>query len=147
MLLNHPQREHLAVMLAQMEDALDSVARLARTEPPTGRLTAYDDDVPPVFADRVGPTITRLRGRIAAIAAEFRLDGRRISRARSISALVTAALIHIEDSRARNLRGYGEIAPELASVLDPRLEELRGDWTVIKTAVDRLHSPGRGEPR
>jgi hypothetical protein len=137
MFLNHPQREHLAVMLAQMEDALDHVARLAGAEPPTGRLTTYDDDVPPAFADRVGPTVTRLRGRIAAMAAELRLDGRRVSRARSISALATAALVHIEDSRARNLRGYGAIAPELAPVLDPLLEELRDDWTAIRTAVDR----------
>ncbi len=143
MLLNHPQREHLAVMLAQMEDALDHVARLARAELPTGRLATYDDDMPPGFADRVEATMARLRGRIAAMAAEFRLEGRRVSRARSISALATAALVHIEDSHARNLRGYGAIAPELASVLDPLLEELRDDWTAIRTAVDRPHSPGR----
>jgi hypothetical protein len=136
MLLNHPQREHFAVMLAQMEDALDDVARLARAEAATGRLTTYDDDVPPDFASRVEPVITRLRGRIATVAAEFRIPGRHISRGRSISALVTAALIHIEDSHARNLRGYGAIAPALASVLDPLLEELRADWTAIKTAVD-----------
>ena len=70
------------------------------------------------------------------MAAEFRIPGRRVSRGRSVGALATAALVHIEDSRARNLRGYGAIAPELPSVLDPLLEELRDDWTAIKTAVD-----------
>src|ERR1700689_409499 len=112
MLLNHPQREHFAVMLAQMEDALDDITRLARAEAPTGRLTTYDDDVPPDLAGRVDPVITRLRGGIAAMAAEFRVPGRRVSRGRSIGALATAALVHIEDSHARNLRGYGAIAPE-----------------------------------
>jgi hypothetical protein len=138
MLLNHPQREHLAVMLAQMEDALDKIARLAGAESTTGRLTTYEDDMPPGFASHVDATVTRLRRRITAMAAEFRLGGRRVSRARSISALATAALVHIEDSRARNLRGYGRIAPELEPVLDPLLEELREDWTAIRSAVDRV---------
>jgi hypothetical protein len=122
-------------MLAQMEDALDEVARLTGAEAPPGRLTTYDDDVPRDLAGRVEPAITRLRASIAAMAAEFRIPGRRVSRGRSIAALATAALVHIEDSQARNLRGYGAIAPDLASVLDPRLEALRDDWTAIKTAV------------
>jgi hypothetical protein len=136
MLLNHPQREHFAVMLAQMEDALDEVVLLARADVATGGLTTYDDDVPTVFAGRIEPVIIRLRGRIASMAAAFRIPSRRVSRGRSISALATAALIHIEDSHARNLRGYGATAPELASVLDPLLDELRDDWTAIKAAVD-----------
>jgi hypothetical protein len=123
-------------MLAQMEDALDDVARLARAEAPTGQLTTYDDDVPPDFAGRVAPVVTRLRGRIAAMAAEFRIPGRRISRGRSIAALATAALVRIEDSHTRNLRGYGAVAPNLASVLEPLLGELRDEWAAIRTAVD-----------
>jgi hypothetical protein len=125
-------------MLAQMENALDKIMRLARSGSHRhGQLTTYEDDLPPDLADHIESTIARLRERIATMAAEFRLEPRRLSRARHIRAVVTAELVHIEDSYARGLRGYGEVAPELASVLDPYLRELRGDWIAIAVALDR----------
>jgi hypothetical protein len=135
-LLNHPQREHLAVLLAQMEDALDKLA--AAAEPPCGprhHLTMIDDDLPAELATQVQPVIQSLRGQIARLAAEFRLRPRRMSRARFAVATVTAELVRIEDSYAGSLRGYGDVTPDLANVLDPALRQLHDGWARMYRAL------------
>ena len=60
-LLNKPQRNHFAVLLAMMEDSLAEMERLAASDSePTRELTRWADDLP---AGMLGP----LRARLAVV--------------------------------------------------------------------------------
>ena len=131
-LLNKPQRNHFAVLLAMMEDSLAEMERLAASDSETMReLTRWADDLP---AGMLGP----LRARLALVREKIRVIGKRLgieprdaSRKRAIRAIVTAELLRIEDSYASKLRGYGAVNPATASVVDPAMDELRADFTAI----------------
>ena len=89
------------------------------------RLTAYENDLPPTFADAARPYLTAVRERITRLTAELGLRSRTVSRARSIRALLIAEIVRLEDSTAEKLRGYGAVNPQVARELDPVLHELR----------------------
>lgn len=130
-MLNLPQREHLTVLLAQMERALDKLGSGVRSH----RLTVVDDDLPHDFERRIEPIIDRIRNQIDALVERFDLTPRRESLARSVSAIVTAELVRIEDSYSRNLHGYGEVAAGLPEVLDPALRDLHESWHAISRVL------------
>jgi hypothetical protein len=61
-LLNHPQREHLSVLLSQMEDALDRLRVVSQPRTGVERcLTVVDDDLPVRLRNGIEPIVTRLR--------------------------------------------------------------------------------------
>jgi hypothetical protein len=135
-LLNHPQREHLSILLAHMEDALDKVERAAESRHPSRQhLTVVADDLPPDFAQEAQAVIAALRNQIVRLARDFNLSSRRLSLARAVGATITSQLVRVEDSYSRNLHGYGAVAPELAAVLDPALGELHDGWILINRAL------------
>jgi hypothetical protein len=44
--------------------------------------------------------------------------------ARMIAARLNSAWVSLSDSHAHNLKGYGEVNPQLASILDPEIDQL-----------------------
>jgi hypothetical protein len=123
--LNEHQRRHFAVLLVGLDEALARVEQLAERERRAwGPLTDYADDLPPRFTDEAEPLIVDLRARIVELGALLGTSARQLSRARSIRAMVTSATIRLQDSRARGLRGYGEVHPSVHEQLDPLLDDL-----------------------
>jgi hypothetical protein len=102
-----------------------------------GPLTEYEDDLPPRFQAGIGPLVADLRERVLQLAAQLGTDARRMSRARSVRAMVTSATIRLEDSRARGLRGYGTVDPSVHEQLDPVLDDLMERFR----AISRLAAP------
>lgn len=123
--LNEHQRRHFAVMLVGLDEALARIEQLAdRDRSAWGPLTEYADDLPARFTADAQPLIADLRSRILALGALLGTQPRRMSRARSIRAMVTSATIRLEDSRARGLRGYGAVDPSVPEQLDPVMDDL-----------------------
>jgi hypothetical protein len=132
-LLNGPQRTHLSVLAASIEDTVAEIERLLDPRANHGAtLTHYSEDLPPGFAERVRPVLQELRALVAVFAGQFALDPRSYSRASTIGAHVTAEVNRLDDSSVKQLRGYGEVAPQLDSVLAPALEEFRRQLTAIR---------------
>lgn len=124
-ILNEHQRRHFAVLLVGLDEALARIEQLAERERRAwGPLTEYDDDLPPRFTGEAEPLIADLRARIVALGDLLGTSARRMSRARSIRAMVTSATIRLQDSRARGLRGYGAVDPSVHERLDPVLDDL-----------------------
>ncbi|MGH7671017.1 MAG: hypothetical protein ACRENQ_16155 [Gemmatimonadaceae bacterium] len=124
-ILNENQRRHFSVLLVSLDESLARIEQLSdRDRRVWGALTAYTDDLPRRFSAAADPLIADLRGRIVELAALLGTEPRRMSRTRSIRALVTSATIRLEDSRARGLRGYGTVDPTVHEQLDPMLDDL-----------------------
>jgi hypothetical protein len=144
--LNANQRRRFEVLLSMLEDELGRIVRVA-TEPaaPTAALTVMDDDLPADFANRARPMVEGTRGMIRDLAARLRLKPRRVSRRRSISAALTAAVIRIDDSSPDELRGYGAVDPRFAEEFGPALDSIRESINGISALLGR-HRAARREP-
>jgi hypothetical protein len=123
--ITESQRRHVAVFLAQVEDAVAEVERLATAPPSSSRLRADDPDLPPGFGSALTPEIERVRAGLVSLADRFGLAPLQKSRAREVQGLLSIAIVQLEDAGSRGLKGYGTIDPQLAPLLDPALQDLR----------------------
>jgi hypothetical protein len=136
--LNDPQRTHFEVILASLENVVFRIESLAREAGDERRMLSHiAADLPDGFADAVAPTLASVRARLGALATAMRLETRRSSARRTIHALVTAQIVHLEDSVAARLRAYGMVDPRLTGELDPLLADLHADLNAVLSLLDR----------
>ncbi len=147
--LNQNQRRHFSVLLVSLDEALARIEQFAdRKRRVSGTLTDYADDLPDRFTAEAEPLIADLRRRIVHLSGLLGTEPRSLSRARSIRAMVTSATIRLEDSRARGLRGYGEVDPSVHAQLDPVLDDLIERFRAIsRLAAWEAAGPNQPERR
>ena len=138
--LNAHQRRHFEVVLSMLEDTLRRLEQLAEGAPSNSVLTIIEDDLPADFAADAAPYLAGVRERIATLADALRLQPRRVSRRRTVRALLTAEVVRLQDSSAAQLRGYGAVDPRFANAVAPALDE-------IISRLEALSSQLRGGPR
>lgn len=143
--LNGPQRLHFEVVFASLEDALARVELIAqgRVQHDGVGLKRVVRDLPDGFLTDAAPRIASLRAYVAALSEALALEGSDSSARRTVGALLTSQLIHIEDSDARHLRGYGAVDPLVRERLDPALETMR---IHLQAILDLLHHAERTQP-
>jgi hypothetical protein len=136
--LNEPQHRHFEVFLSMLENALNEIEGLSR--PSTGqrvdRLSIYDFDLPADFAVSARPLFESIRAEMNSLADSLGIAQRHHSTKRTVSALLTAELVRLDDSYTRKLRGYGPVKPEATTVIDPILDEIRTALTGLLAALD-----------
>lgn len=126
MRLTESQRRHLTVFLAQVEDAVESLERLAHDPAHRRALRLDRADLPRDFAPASADDLAQVRAGLAQVAHGLQLQPLERSRRREAMGLVAIAIVQLEDAGTRGLRGYGEVDPDLAEMLDPVLARLRG---------------------
>jgi hypothetical protein len=121
--LNAHQRRHFEVLFTRLEDSLARVESLLGEDAPApgAMLSLSENDVPPGYRGHAAPILAALREQIGGLASALALHPRRVSRSRTIGATLNAEAIRVEDSLSRNLRGYGDVDPSVARLLDPIL--------------------------
>lgn len=129
--ITESQRRHLSVFLAQVEDTLFEVERLATTPPSRKLLRADRNDFPPGAAASVAPELASIRTDLEALIRTLDLEPLDGSRAREAQGLLAMAIVQLEDAGSRGLRGYGELDPDLVGVLGPALASLRSHFVAI----------------
>lgn len=143
--VNGPQRRHFEVVLASLENALVHVETLARADSPDARrLTQVEHDLPAGMFERMVPRIAALREHLSRLAAGMRLEAHVRSEARTINALLTSQIVHIQDSYAHTLRGYGDVDPRLAAQLDPVMESIERELVALRAEL--RHGAASGPP-
>jgi hypothetical protein len=137
--LTDGQRRHLTVFLAQVEDAVLALERLA-TDPPSGNSLRLDLlDLPLGFRAGSREDLAQVRAGLGTLAQTLQVEPLARSRAQEALGLVTFAIVQLEDAGSRGLRGYGAVDPRLPPVLDPALGQLR---TLLARVAARLQGPG-----
>ena len=112
-LLNENQRRRLITHLRLLREDLENLLRLPALAPdtPAGR--------------RVGEVVGRIEAEIRALRVAFGLreDEKPLLR-RHVAAVAEVWWARVEDLRARRLKAYGEVHPDLPAALDPHVERL-----------------------
>jgi hypothetical protein len=135
-LLNDSQRRHLGITLSQLQRLLREIAILLNTPAPHEGLVTEADDIPQEFARHAPHTIALLNARIGDLTQRFDLPHRQQSRLRWVRAVLGIGIDDLEDTRARSLRAYGEVHPELAATLDPAVRDLQGHLRALLFLLD-----------
>jgi len=131
--LNTGQRRHVAVYLELLQKSLDEIETTIAV-PATGRpgtIVHHEADLPAEFADVAAPIIQRLRERIGGLVLALRIPPKRRSRRGRILSILTDECIRAEDYFSSALAGYGPVDPMARSQIDPQLELIRADLTVL----------------
>jgi hypothetical protein len=137
-ILNANQRPHFEVLFARLEDSLSRIERLLTADAPRqDHLSIEEQDVPDHFREHALPVIADLRTRVIQFATALELRPRKVSRARSIAATLSAEAIRIEESLSSQLRGYGEVHPSVAHYLDPALKEMAQLLTALTSSLEQ----------
>lgn len=134
--LNEPQHRHFEVFLAMLEDALIEIESLAHSSHGSERLTVYDADLPPGFGESAQPLLDSIREEMTQLADSLGISQQHRSTKRTLSAILTAELVRLDDSYAGKLRGYGAVNSQAATQTDPILDEIRSSLTGLMALLE-----------
>ncbi|MFI5207437.1 MAG: hypothetical protein ACHQX4_05390 [Gemmatimonadales bacterium] len=123
--LNEPQRRHYAVLLAMLEETLREIEHLASGAPLGGRLTPVHSDLPPETMRLLVGECAQIRQRVYALAERLGVPSRPASATSRVHAALIASVVHLEDSTADKLAGYGAVDASVERLIDPTIVELR----------------------
>jgi len=130
--LNENQRRHMSVVLTLLEEALVEIERAAGGGgTPRGSLTEFVDDLPEGFTARAAPRIALLRRQIAEMVQGLGLTSAVTSRRGIVRAVASAEAVRLEDSTAKQLRGFGAVDPRYDATIQPLLDAMHAELKAI----------------
>ncbi len=138
MALNEHQRRRLEVSLGLLDRALGEMERnYLATDLPHGEMFELKSDLTPEEKAEILRTIAQIRHRLRRLREAFHLEPHR----RDVRGLLRGYLAHfwavLSECRASKLRGYGEVAPHVPSLLDPEIEALLSLVERLERALER----------
>jgi len=123
-LFNRSQRTRLLVVLQEFEESLLQAKQWLSGYQENGALYHRELDMSgedkTVALEKVEAALTNLQ----QLAQRLDLPRQKRDAARMIAAQMNSAWVSLSDSHAHNLKGYGEVNPQLASILDPEIDQL-----------------------
>lgn len=126
-LLTHNQQRRLSTHLRLLLDDLTALADLPELAQAGGA------------GEHVRRLVDVARGEASALRDRLGLPPERgPALARRVAATAEVWAVRVEDLRARRLRAYGDVHPDLAAMLDPPLDELRRALVALADAASEL---------
>lgn len=104
-----------SVVFRGTERACDST--MEWLDRPSSLLNELRDDITPEEQAQLRKLAGALKEEIKRLAAKVELDRSRSSRRRSIAAILSAALVDLQETQDSQLKGYGVLSPEAKKVL------------------------------
>jgi hypothetical protein len=122
-LLNAYQRTAVTVVLNEVETGLrEMLQELTSTD--DGILYERTGELSPEQQQALARLVEKSLAEIATLAARFALPMQTHSARASAVGRLNVLWSNLHEIRAKRLRGYGEVAPELEAVLDPSVHRL-----------------------
>jgi hypothetical protein len=134
--LTEAQRRHLAITLGLVQQQLRAVETALTLPAAQEGLVTQVEDLPTAFRQDAAEIIARINQQVTALAGQFDLPRREGSRLRWVRAILGILWSDLEDARAARLRGYGNVDPALAGVLDPSIEMLQMELRSLERLLE-----------
>jgi len=123
-LLNPYQQRAITVSLIRFEENLRNALSLLEGQDVNGILFTRHLEVSEKKKEKARNLINLALGQIHEMKAMFDFQSKEQDPARQIASEMSISWENLMDVRSKRLRGYGEVSPELAGVLDPRIKSL-----------------------
>lgn len=119
--ITEPQKRFLRVVLVIAEETLVDIKRFAQQQPEKHRLYVTENSIPEENRAELVIKADEALKQIEKIADILDLERETRDASRLISARLSALWENFGDVRPKKLRGYGEVSPKLAQLLEPWL--------------------------
>lgn len=124
--LNVSQRRWLTIVLRDLESSLRKAQAWLALSEERGILYGRRLEVPPESQAVIADTIAAALHEIETLARDFDLVPVVDDLGSRIAAEMNVHVADLADTRAKKLKRYGDVDPQLADVLDPHLDRLTG---------------------
>jgi hypothetical protein len=138
-LLNESQHRALSVRLAMLDQQIAEAEALLAGNTPVGRMFEIVPDIPADTTNELLRLFKQVRELVEKLRTQFNLKTRRVTTSQKLMGSFSILWTILEDSHADKLRGFGEVASELTSELDPKINiiiELINDIKGRVTAIE-----------
>lgn len=133
--LGENHRRVVSVLLRGIEATCDEVE--ATLDETAGVMRRVSDDLSTEQSKALRRMSEAVRMEIRRISSEIELDPAMNSRRRRIRALVSSAIVNLEESDPKKLRGYGHLAEEAVKRLENEFAKLLKMLDEMAEAVER----------
>jgi hypothetical protein len=123
-LFNHSQRTRLLVVLQEYEENLLQAKHWLSGHQENGALYHRELDMSGEDKTVALEKIESALAIIQQLAQRLELPRQERDAAKMIAAQMNSAWVSLSDSHAHNLKGYGEVNPQLADIIDPEIDQL-----------------------
>jgi hypothetical protein len=120
--LGENHRRAISVLLRGIEQMGEDIRWWMERNP--GLFFEIGNDLPAENAEKLRWLLDSLHGELERIAGQIELDVQERSRKRAIRALITAYIVHLEESTSSRLQGFGYLPREDCERLDAEIARL-----------------------
>ena len=135
--LNEYQRRGLSATFRTLEEMMHEIETMINGDGYKGSLLEIDNDSSPQAREEILKRIRLIRGEISRLSKQFSLEMKQMKSSRQMLSNLSYCWEILEGSKAKKLRGYGEVAEGLEEVLDPQINTIIDIITDIENILKR----------
>jgi len=135
--LNGYQRRGLSATFRTLEEMMQEIETLINSDGYKGSLLEIDNDSSPEAREKIAENIQLIREKVSRLSKQFSLEMKQTKSSSRILADLAYCWEILEGSKAKKLRGYGEVAEGLEEVLDPQIDTIIGIITETENILRR----------
>jgi len=136
-LLNEPQRRGLSATFRILEEMMYEIETVINNDGYRGSSVEIDNDISPQAKDEILKRIRLIREKIRHLSEQFAFEMKLMKSSSQILADLSYCWEILEGSKAKKLRGYGEVAEGLEELLDPQIDAIIGIITDMENILKR----------
>jgi hypothetical protein len=136
-MLNEPQRRGLSATFRILEEMMHEIETMINSDVFEGNLIVIDNDISPEAREEIVNRIRHVREKVSRLSKQFALEMKQTKSSRRILADLSYCWEILEGSKAKKLRGYGEVAEGLEELLDPQIDAIIGIITDMENLINR----------
>jgi len=122
--LNEYQRRGLSATFRTLEEMMQEIETVINSDGYKGSLLEIDNDSSPQAREEILKRIRLIREKISRLSKQFSLEMKQMKSNRQMLSDLSYCWEILEGSKAKKLRGYGEVAEGLEEVLDPQINTI-----------------------
>ncbi len=139
-LLTRPQKFFIGAVLVLAEEALVKIKNLAQQQTEEHRLYIVENSIPEDYRAKIVMSADEALKQIEELANVLEIDKKTYDVRKKIVTYLLGIEDDFSDLRPHKLKGYGEVSPKLAQILEPWLAEFHKS---IKSVLEILRASAR----
>ena len=136
-LLNEYQRRGLTATFRILEEMMHEIETMINSDGFEGNLIVIDNNISSQAKEEILKRIHLVREKVSRLSEQFALEMKQTKSSSQILADLSYCWEILEGSKAKKLKGYGEVAEGLEKVLDPQINTIIDIITEMENILKR----------